>query len=355
MDGHVLHGWAIDHSAPSIPVTVEIFANNAYAATVVANQYREDLRAFGDGNHAFRIELPSECFERGRPALFGQIKGTLFRLTNNASLFAKVPDPSPDRVDTFKVDVYNFDEALFSLKGKDVQYLLFDPIDTCNAHCLYCPNHRTNKRLSPSQFGSLIRDTIRSVENLQIGCGQEPTAHKNLGDFFQEISRLQLRPALVQMITNGMLLHRHDLASFQAAGLNLLHISIDSVSEDLTRRLRPGTSVEKIAENITRVKIECPNVELGFSIVVTRESIGGVQELIRFGLQRGVKRFAVREVVDHSCGTPRQEDFAQIIQSLELAPGEFSHLQDQLKSAFPDTPLEFIDSQKNRLTRPRTA
>lgn len=355
LDGHILHGWAIDHSEPSIPVTVEIFANNAYAATVVANQYREDLRTFGHGNHAFKIELPPECFERGRPALYGQIKGTLFRLTNSESLFAKTPDPCPDRVDTFKVDVYNFDAALTFLKGKNVQYLLFDPIDTCNAKCLYCPNHRTNKRLSPSQFGFLIRENIRSIGNLQIGCGQEPTAHKELGEFFKEIFHLQTRPALIQMITNGMLLHKHDLASFQAAGLHHLHVSIDSISEDLTRRLRPGTSVEMISENLARVRTECPNVELGFSIVVTRESISGVEDLIHFGLQQGVMRFAVREVVDHSCGTPRQENFEQIIRSLELAPGEFSQLQEHLKSVFPDTQLEFIDAQKNRLTRPRTA
>ena len=54
-----LEGWVQDLSAPECPVQVEIVADGAVVAAVLANRHRDDLLAagLGSGRHAFRVPM----------------------------------------------------------------------------------------------------------------------------------------------------------------------------------------------------------------------------------------------------------------------------------------------------------
>jgi hypothetical protein len=58
--GPTITGWAQDLAAPDKPVCLQAFAGAHYLATLLANEYRADLRAagIGDGCHAFSFTPP---------------------------------------------------------------------------------------------------------------------------------------------------------------------------------------------------------------------------------------------------------------------------------------------------------
>jgi autotransporter-associated beta strand protein/autotransporter passenger strand-loop-strand repeat protein len=53
-------GWAVDCSAPEVPVVLDVLAAGERVARLLANQYRADLRraGIGSGCHAFDVALP---------------------------------------------------------------------------------------------------------------------------------------------------------------------------------------------------------------------------------------------------------------------------------------------------------
>jgi hypothetical protein len=72
-----LRGWAQDAAAPETPVELEVIGNGILIDRIIANRYREDLRAarLGSGCHAFDVPMPQ---------VFGKI--ILRRVTDGAVL-----------------------------------------------------------------------------------------------------------------------------------------------------------------------------------------------------------------------------------------------------------------------------
>ncbi len=62
-----VHGWAWDPMFPNSPVSVDVFVDGVYAATVAADQYRADLEngGRGDGRHGFAWTIP-DALRNGR-------------------------------------------------------------------------------------------------------------------------------------------------------------------------------------------------------------------------------------------------------------------------------------------------
>jgi hypothetical protein len=60
VNNECIHGWAWDSTRPDDPISVGIYDGNTLLASVVANEFREDLGPHGIGNglHAFTYETP---------------------------------------------------------------------------------------------------------------------------------------------------------------------------------------------------------------------------------------------------------------------------------------------------------
>ena len=59
-DAKTVGGWAWDRSQPHMPIKVEIYEGTALLTTMLAQEFREDLKSAGkgDGKHAFNYALP---------------------------------------------------------------------------------------------------------------------------------------------------------------------------------------------------------------------------------------------------------------------------------------------------------
>jgi MoaA/NifB/PqqE/SkfB family radical SAM enzyme len=214
---------------------------------------------------------------------------------------------------------------------RSFDWLRFDPNNMCNVHCVYCHNGRSPDLVSTDDLAAFLDHNVISTDNVQVGCGMEPTLDPRLADLLLMIHASKARPAKQFVLqTNGILLHRHDLFKMRDAGLTHFSVSIDAADPKITKMLRGGTSLDKVHANLQAVQKTAPQIKIAFVTTVTSLNIGVLVELVEFGLALGVREFNFREmfyfpesdVVDHTKMPP-----------LLLKEGEFKKMQQQVLSA----------------------
>ena len=228
-------------------------------------------------------------------------------------------------------------------------HIRFDPNNTCNVHCVYCHNHRSDVVVPTEELQAFLDENVLYVGTFQMGCVMEPTLDKRLGDLLLLVARSRVPPARAFVLqTNGILLHMHDPAKFCDAGLTHLSVSIDAADPKVHRALRGGTSIAKVGRNIANFTKNCPDAAVRFITTVTRLNLSTLDSLVRFGMDLGVRHFTFREVfyrpdsdvVDHS----RMPD-------LVLRPGEFAEVTQWLRSMFADhVAFDFADEEMLQIT-----
>ena len=65
----------------------------------------------------------------------------------------------------------------------------------------------------------------------------------------------------------------------------------------MVRKLRGGTSIRKVYRNVETFHRHCPDVAIVFVATVTRLNIDAIDDLVAAGLDIGVSRFNLRQVV----------------------------------------------------------
>jgi molybdenum cofactor biosynthesis enzyme MoaA len=230
-----------------------------------------------------------------------------------------------------QLNVYNFADMQKRAPAR-YGFLRFDPVNTCNLHCVYCHNHRSDAIIDADELATFLRSNVVEIAHFQVGCIMEPTMDKRLSDIIALIGSSPAKPTKSFMLqTNGLLLHRHDHAKMLAAGLDHLSVSLDTADPQMQKELRSGMSLQKVLRNVAEFKANCPTVEVSFISVVTRANIGSMESLVELGMGLGIKMFVFHEllyypennVVDHSR-----------MPGLMLREGEFADLTERLKTRF---------------------
>jgi MoaA/NifB/PqqE/SkfB family radical SAM enzyme len=242
-------------------------------------------------------------------------------------------------------NVYNV-AAILRERPDRFLWVRFDPNNDCNVHCVYCHNHRSKAVVETELLQRFLDRQVLALENFQMGCIMEPTLDKRLADLLLLVGSSPARPRQDFVLqTNGILLQMHDAAKLRDARLTRLQVSIDASDPDVHRALRGGTSIAKVAGNVTKFRASCPDVDAWFITTVTRVNVGSAVELVRYGMDLGVRKFIFREVfympdnnvVDHS----RMPD-------LLLRPGEFRGMCEGLRNTFGDS-VEFDFADEGRI------
>ena len=76
--------WAWDRKRPDEPLKVDVYDRNTLLATVVAEDFREDLRAAGKGNgkHGFALTTPAKIKDGKTHKIYLRFAGTKQELSN---------------------------------------------------------------------------------------------------------------------------------------------------------------------------------------------------------------------------------------------------------------------------------
>lgn len=111
----------------------------------------------------------------------------------------------------------------------------FDPVLGCNLECRMCyfSNAERRKefkgRMGLEEIRQMARCVFPQALQVVVGCGAEPTLHKD----YVEVVRLakQYKVPDVSLVTNGLLLQRHDIEKLIEAGLDELIFSMHGVTK----------------------------------------------------------------------------------------------------------------------------
>lgn len=246
-----------------------------------------------------------------------------------------------------QLNVYNF-AAMRAQPPGEFQFLRIDSNNDCNVHCVYCHNHRSKDLIPIEDLSEFLEHNVVSVDNFQVGCIMEPTLDPRLADVVSLLagSRTPAKHSFV-LQTNGILLHMHDQEKMREAGLSDLSVSIDAADPAIHKALRGGTSMAKVHGNIAAFRKRCPSVKVTFIATVTTLNIGGMSELVQFGLSLGVEKFVLREVFYHP--SSNVVDHSRM-PSLVLQENEFARMKEQVLGQF-EGKAEFVFADVPTLER----
>lgn len=202
-----------------------------------------------------------------------------------------------EKVQDGRLRVDNVD-VMISKGKREFNWLRIDANNNCNLKCTYCRVPRSTDVIPEAQIESFLNTHVASADNLQFGCGMEPTLDPRLSDLLLMASKTPAKPSKQYVVqTNGTLLHRHDHKKIKDAGLNRLSVSIDSLDPSVHLSQRGGSNINLIIRNLEQFQKNCPAVEVQFICVVTSANVDCALELATFARDFGAKRIAFRQMV----------------------------------------------------------
>jgi MoaA/NifB/PqqE/SkfB family radical SAM enzyme len=233
----------------------------------------------------------------------------------------------------FQLDVGNFDKAILSEPNR-YSVIRFDPNNTCNLHCVYCHDRRSDRTIDVDLFRQFLSEKVLEVAYFQVGCGMEPTMDRRLTDFLAVIGNSPSRPKDTFVLqTNGILLHTHAAAKMVDAGLTSLSVSLDVADPQTQKELRGGMSLAKVVRNIENFRKAAPSISLEIISVVSSSNIEQMPGLVDLAINLGAKHVIFRELLYY----PESDivDHARMPKLL-LRHGEFQAMMEALNASYAD-------------------
>lgn len=129
-------------------------------------------------------------------------------------------------------------------------YLLIEPTNNCNFKCVMCPRKNMIRPLGQMElqlFQKIIDEVEGKVEFIWLHFFGEPLMNKKIIDF---INYAGGKGITLGMSTNGFFLDNNIINELLNSKLDLLLISIDSLSQDTFQKIRLGGDLSIILKNV---------------------------------------------------------------------------------------------------------
>jgi MoaA/NifB/PqqE/SkfB family radical SAM enzyme len=152
--------------------------------------------------------------------------------------------------------------------------------DRCDLDCAYCTEHDNSKpHPSLDDLKARLRK-IRSLGTMRIALvGGEPLLHPDIVEIVRFCRELGLATSLT---TNGFLLNRRLIQELDAAGLEVMQISVDRMTPSRVTRKSFETILPKLdAFRDSRIRLHVTGV-------ICEDTLGQSREVLESGLERGI-------------------------------------------------------------------
>ncbi|MEM2021606.1 MAG: radical SAM protein [Zestosphaera sp.] len=151
---------------------------------------------------------------------------------------------------------YRDNEWLIGYAGGNPKELMVEITTACNYSCLHCfrntmSNHDFNKEMDAEIFKTLLKQALEAnVEKLSFSGWGEPLTHPLILDYVSEAKKRGLK---VLLNTNGFFLADY-IDDLYRAGVDEIHVSVDSVREEVYGLIRRGGVLSKVTEGLLKLK-----------------------------------------------------------------------------------------------------
>lgn len=166
------------------------------------------------------------------------------------------------------------------LFGKRYLGVYLDPVLSCNLRCQMCYFSDEERRkelhgkLEIGEIEQIAKGLFHRALKLQIGCGAEPTLHKELLRIV-ELGHLHKVP-YISLTTNGNLLTESTLMELVEVGLNELTVSLHGIYEQTYETLMEQASFSKfkaLLQAIIAVKKRYPCFRVRINYTVNADNM----------------------------------------------------------------------------------
>lgn len=169
---------------------------------------------------------------------------------------------------------------LFHVLGKRYIGIFLDPVLACNFRCRMCYFSDDEKRktmrgsFSYEEIETIAQGLFHRALKLQIGCGAEPTLHKDL----IRIIALgkQYKVPYISLTTNGNLLSREQLMEAAKNGLDELTLSAHGFTRTTYEYLMTNGKFElfqRLLTDVAEVKKTYPNFKLRINYTINNDNL----------------------------------------------------------------------------------
>lgn len=218
------------------------------------------------------------------------------------------------------------------LLGRKHLSVRIDPSMNCNLFCRMCyfsnmDYRKKNKGIIPvSDFKHIARVLFPKALQVYIGCGAEPTTHRN----FMELVHLakQYRVPDIGVVTNGQLLTPDQLIEMIDAGLNELTLSCHGVTKTTYEYFMTNSKFERFLSTLQLVsdrkrenKATYPEIRINYT--VNNKNLSELSDFFSVFEKYQIATLQIRPVLNiggrysHAISDEQIPEYNQIINQLK--------------------------------------
>lgn len=208
------------------------------------------------------------------------------------------------------------------LRRASLRTIEFSLLAECNSKCVMCYASQIKREddeyLTVSEYADIWKQAEKLGALSVILSGGEPTLRK---DLLGIISVMNPKNTIFALVTNSLNMNREYLKELKKAGVETIHLSLDSLDEKKNDEIRGAQGhYKKVLETISNAK------SLGFTVclstVIAHNGLNKMREMVKFAAanQIGI-------VFSLACVSGNWADEKDVL----LTPKEWQSVQDYMK------------------------
>jgi len=194
---------------------------------------------------------------------------------------------------------------------RQVNLLQFEVTNLCNLKCSICCRDLREgslelRSLTFADFEKIF-SKVSSLFNIKEFNPQGLGEPFLCADILKILSLVKSRQITTWLVTNGTLINDLIAKGLVEAGVDKIRVSVDSADAGLYAKIKPGSILEEVINNISRLnfykeKLKLNNPRLAFNSVVLKSTIAGLEDLINLASRLNVDEVTLIPLVIFSKG-----------------------------------------------------
>lgn len=180
----------------------------------------------------------------------------------------------------------------------------------CNARCIMCGHWNADKQkcrdLPPETFQRII-PFLPFCRHVGLHGYGEPFLAKHILDYLEVYQKYQVR-----LYANSNLSYLpEELLPYIERLFDEINVSCESVRKEDYERIRQGLRFGDFVGNVGKIRKRCPKVRLNLSVVIMRQNLEQLTELVEFAAGHGFSKVSMTEMIameenGNYCDAPNQ-------------------------------------------------